>query len=107
MPKYLDTIKASISQHLYFEILEKRDRKTITINRTKNFKNLQGLEFDILVEHEWTSTDKLFKLSNKYYGTIEYWWVIGLVNSKPTDGHCKVGDVLFIPRDPVSIAEVA
>ena len=107
MPKYLDTSKATIEKHLFFEILEKRDRKKIVINRTKNFKNLQGLEFDILTEHPWKSTDKLFKLSNQYYGTIEYWWVIGLVNRKPTDGHCSIGDVLFIPRDPVAIAEVA
>jgi hypothetical protein len=107
MPKYLDTKRGSISQHLLFEIMEKRGRKSITINRTKDFRELQGMEFDISTEHTWRVTDKLFKLSNEYYGTIEYWWVIGLVNGKPTDAHCSVGDVLYIPRDPVAIAEVA
>ena len=27
----------------------------------------------------------------------EYWWLIAWFNNKPTDIHCKVGDVLYIP----------
>ena len=107
MPKYLDQNKATITDNLLFEILERRGRKKIVINRTKNFKDLQGYEFDIMAEHEWSSTDKLFKLSQRYYGTMDYWWVIGLVNNKPTDANCKIGDVLLIPKNPNGIVGVA
>tara|TARA_B100001989_G_C24460465_1_gene423858 strand:- start:100 stop:441 length:342 start_codon:yes stop_codon:yes gene_type:complete len=41
--------------------------------------------------------DKMYKFSFDVYGTTEYWWVIAWFNNKPTDMHCKIGDVLYIP----------
>ena len=43
-----------------------------------------------MLEHVWTKTDKLHHLSRRYYGTNDYWWIIGLVNDKPTDGHSEL-----------------
>lgn len=40
---------------------------------------------------------KMYKLSNKYYGSPDYWWLIAWYNKKPTDSHFKVGDPVYIP----------
>ena len=103
MPKYINNEKGIIEEDHYQNLKDERGIKRLTIQRTKTFENLQGLEFDVLREHVWSKTDKLHHLSRKYYGTNEYWWVIGLVNNKPTDGHYEIGDILKIPKKPSKI----
>lgn len=41
--------------------------------------------------------DKMYKYAHDIYGNADYWWIIAWFNSKPTDAHCKIGDVLYIP----------
>ena len=103
MPEYINTKDAIITDQHYFNLKEKRGIKVLKIKRTTTFESLQGLEFEIEVEHLWTKVDKLHHLSRKYYGTNDFWWVIGLVNGKPTDGHFKIGDVVKIPKKPGNI----
>jgi len=105
MPIYPSNNTAKLASDLYFFVFEKRGVKFIRIKRSKSFKNLNDLEIEVSIEHTWAANDKLFKLSQKYYGTKDYWWIIGLVNKKPTDGHCKIGDVLLIPLEPNVILE--
>ena len=45
----------------------------------------------------WKQGDSLEKLSAKYYGDIQYWWVIAHYNQKPTEQHFTVGDIIIIP----------
>ena len=104
MPNYTNKKIATLPKELFFEPLEERGRNDVKITRTKTFEALAGLEFEVMTEHVWSSYDKLFKLSNKYYGTPDLWWVIGIANSKPTDGHYSIGDVVLIPRNPNLIA---
>ena len=40
---------------------------------------------------------KMYKLAHKYYGSVDYWWIIAWYNNKATDAHFKVGDPIFIP----------
>ena len=49
------------------------------------------------ISHIWKTGDRYFKLANQYYQNPEYWWVIASYNQAPTEGHLKVGDVIFIP----------
>ena len=49
------------------------------------------------IEHVYTNSDKLSKLAQKYYRDPKLWWVIAWFNQKPTDSHCKVGDIIEIP----------
>ena len=106
MPKYSSDNKAILSNDLYFEVLEKKGAKSLVIQKTTNFKKLQGTEFDVSAEHIWSQGDSLYKLSNRYYGEYQYWWTIGLTNSKPTDVHYSIGDVVYIPSNPYHIAEL-
>ena len=41
--------------------------------------------------------DKMYKFSHEIYGDAQYWWLIAWFNNKPTDIHCKIGEVLYIP----------
>jgi len=45
----------------------------------------------------WTSTDKLYNLSTKYYGSPKYWWVIAWYNKKASEAEFSVGETIFIP----------
>ena len=45
----------------------------------------------------WSSTDKLYNVANKYYGSPKYWWVIAWYNQAPTESHFSVGDTISIP----------
>lgn len=103
MPKYPSDEDAIIDQEHYKTLMEERGIKTLTIKRSTTFKPLHGMELEELAEHVWTKTDKLFHLSRRYYGTNDYWWVIGLVNNKPTDAHYNIGDVVIIPSNPSKI----
>lgn len=105
MPVYPNHNNAVLADSLYFSVFERKGTKFIKIKRTKTFEKLQDLELEILEEHVWTSSDKLFKISQKYYGTKDFWWALGLINRKPTDGHFKIGDVVLIPRNPNFILE--
>ena len=49
------------------------------------------------IKHIWTTGDRYYKLANQYYQNPEYWWVIASYNQAPTEGHLKIGDVIFIP----------
>jgi hypothetical protein len=106
MPKYSNDNKALLSNDLYFEVLERKGVKSLVIRRTTTFSNLQGTEFDVTAEHVWAKGDSLHKLSIKYFGERQYWWTIGLTNSKPTDAHFSIGDVVYIPSNPYHIAEL-
>lgn len=48
--------------------------------------------------HIWKRGDKLFKLAYEHYGDSSLWWVIGLINQKPTESHFAVGDLVLIPK---------
>ena len=45
----------------------------------------------------WGSTDKLYNISNKYYGSPNYWWVIAWYNEKSSEAEFKTGDQYYIP----------
>ena len=106
MPTYSRNNKALLNNDLYFEVLDKKGVKSLVIRRTSTFDKLQGTEFDVIDEHVWSKTDSLYKLSNRYYGEYKYWWTIGITNSKPTDAHFSIGDIVYIPSNPYYIAEL-
>tara|TARA_R100000458_G_C8186195_1_gene181462 strand:+ start:97 stop:426 length:330 start_codon:yes stop_codon:yes gene_type:complete len=100
MPKYPGEAQGRLSSDLYFDVLERKGRKFLKIRRTVVFDSLQGMEIGVLEEHVWSREDKLHKLSLKFYGSTRYWWIIGLLNKKPTDGHYEIGDIVYIPSKP-------
>ena len=103
MPQY-SSKTAILNSDLYFEVLNNKGVKSIVIRRTRTFQELQGTEFDVSTEHVWAKGDSLHKLSQRYYGEFQYWWVIGLLNSKPTDAHFSIGDIVLIPSNPYYVS---
>ena len=47
--------------------------------------------------HRWQASDKFFKLASVYYDNPELWWVIAQFNQRPTENHCRPGDLIYIP----------
>ena len=45
----------------------------------------------------WHSTDKLYNISNQYYGSPDYWWVIAWFNKKATEAEFETGEIFYIP----------
>ena len=45
----------------------------------------------------WKATDTLYNISNDYYGSPEYWWVIAWYNQKSSEPEFKVGDIYYVP----------
>jgi len=105
MTKFYNDTNAFIDNDLYFDIFEKRGVKKITIRKSKDFSTLSGREFDVAEEHIWSQGDSFWKLANKHYGDPNMWWTIAIINKKPTDNHCQIGDVIYIPENGQAIAE--
>ena len=49
------------------------------------------------VEKIFSIGDKMYKYAYEEYGSTEYWWIIAWFNNKPTDTHCKIGDIIYVP----------
>ena len=98
--RYLASKKAILSSQLYSEKLKERGREKVEILRTVTFKNLQGNNYEVSFYGLWDHTTSLHKISQELYGTMEYWWTIGLISNKPTDQHWSIGDEIYAPVSP-------
>ena len=106
MPIYSKNNTGTLSNDLYFDVFQRKGVKFLKIVRSTKFDKLVGQEFDVQDEHIWSKGDSLQKLSNRYFGEYKYWWVIGVINSKPTDAHFQIGDRVYIPSNPYHMAEL-
>ncbi len=97
MPTYT-RVKLINDIDLYSEVREKRNKNELMQFEAKQFSINDNIEVET-VSHIWSKGDRLYKLSHKYYDTIQFWWVIAFFNQKPTDSHYKYGDVIYIPTD--------
>ena len=50
------------------------------------------------IKHVWSHGDRYWKLAAAHYKNPKYWRVIAWYNLKPTDAHCRIGDVVLIPK---------
>lgn len=85
-------------QELYGDILEQRKVTSIQHYDTAVFNYDTTKKYNFTIEERiWKDGDRLYKLANEYYGSVDYWWVIAQFNQKPTDAHYNVGDLVLIP----------
>ena len=47
--------------------------------------------------HMWKVGDKYWKLADTHYDDATQWWILAWFNKKPTESHCKMGDIIYIP----------
>ena len=85
---------------LYSEFFKNRDVNFINQFTTPEFsKDLVEKANDFIYSyHIWSHGDRLYKLANKHYGDSQLWWVIALMNQKPTESHFLIGDLVLIPQ---------
>ena len=85
----------------YKKQLDARNTRLIQHYRpnTKISLSEEFLDSRLYYQEVWQQQTKLYKLSEKYYGTTEHWWIIGLVNYKPTDVEWANGDLIRVPVD--------
>jgi len=93
--------------HKYNDILQRKNIPYIVQMSTPYTRQLTLASSDILeASHIWKTGDRYYKLAEEYYGNSEYWWVIARYNQKPTEGHLKKGDVVFIPTPIERLLEI-
>jgi nucleoid-associated protein YgaU len=99
MTRYNNRTIARNEEQTYKDVLENRGVKHIDHYLTPSFPTLsvyEALQVTRL-QHVWKFGDKLWKLSEQYYGDGQYWWLIAWYNDKPTESHYIVGQTLIIP----------
>lgn len=50
-----------------------------------------------VTRHMWSIGDRFYKLADTYYGDARDWWLIAKFNSKPTESHVVLGEIILIP----------
>ncbi len=103
MPKYINEKIATLKTKLYEEKLKEKGLDQVEMRRTINFNGVKEMTLYIQDEVVWSYGTTLHKLSVKHYGDPQYYWVIGLVNNKPTDAHFNIGDPVIIPQNPTAL----
>ena len=81
---------------LYKDLLDERGVRKIEQYRTPTFRQFEkgGLQCYTYI---WTSGDAMWKLAQRFYGDVKYWYIIARYNHKPTDSHISLGDEIKIP----------
>lgn len=98
MSRYDKTGKLINNSEQYEDLLVSKNIKTLTQYSTFDFRelrNLQNYSFDVLV-HQVEPFEKLYNISQKYYGDPQYGWLILYTNRIANEMLVKSGDTLFI-----------
>lgn len=104
--RYKNENKGLLDSDHYKNFLEDRGLKHAVILTSVNFKGLGRVEIAAGSYGYWNAGSSLHKISQDLYGTIEFWWTIGLLNGKPTDAHFSIGDEIIVPVYPDVIKNV-
>jgi len=83
----------------YLPLRAKRGLKTITHYGTPRLRNPNPTERSRLATdaYIWKYGDRFYKLADKYYKDVRFWWVIAWYNSAPTEASLITGDAIEIP----------
>lgn len=99
LSRYNSITPIVLNDDSYFSILKERGINSINcvaINKLKYPTFEQQLQLNIQT-HIWKTGDRFYKLSQKFYGSPAYWWVIPFFNLKPLEADFSSGDVVSIP----------
>ena len=83
----------------YKEISKKKGVKYITHYGTLEREVFEQKIYDAMetFSYVWKTGDMFWKLSSRFFGDPQYWWVIASFNNRPTEHHCNAGDLIKIP----------
>lgn len=89
---------ATNDSEMYRNLFKKRGVRYIRQYVTPQFRYPTAEEMEDIQEVGviWSTGDRLWKLSQKYYGLPEYWWVIAFWN-QTHEMHITMGQVIYVP----------
>jgi nucleoid-associated protein YgaU len=98
--RYSDSEIVINKSELYTKTFQDRNVKMIRQFGTENFNypTVQQRRELKLTEYIWKNHDKLWRLSNTFYGDPNYWWVIAFYNKKATEFEFSAGELIYIPQ---------
>ena len=111
MPRYRKTKIFSNDEEYYNYLREKRGIKRVVHFSTPVLRNPTVADRTRLLttSHIWSSGDRFYNLAYKYYGDVNYWWIIAWYNGVPTESDIRNGDLIDIPinlNDTLSVLGV-
>ena len=86
----------NVSRYQIYRLIMDNDNDTYT--ETTNRTPVKESERDVYHEVQKEEENRLDIISNKYFGTPEYYWLIALANDLVDPFVVRVGDVLRIPN---------
>ena len=98
--RYIDIdIFKNDNKKIYQKILDSRGVDSIVHHGKMRLNKPEIHEMASLskISHPWASGDKMYKLSDKYYGKTDYWWLIAWFNKMPLDFFYRPGQIVYIP----------
>lgn len=106
--RYNKTPKIVNNSDMYKQILKTKNLKFIMQYGTFNFNNLKNLkdyELDTVL-HKVQPFERLYMISNKYYQSPDYSWLICYTNFFSNETQIKPGDTLTIYLPLPSVLEL-
>ena len=99
MSRRYDNRPTVLTIHNHPDLRKKRGLEALFHYSSPAFKKIPESVFskDNLEFHVWKVGDRFYKLAAEHYGDARLWWIIAFFNKKPTDGHAKIGDIIYIP----------
>jgi nucleoid-associated protein YgaU len=97
--RYSKTVIFDNDDDYYSYLTEKRPISSVTHYETSILKNPTIADRTELVtqQHVWSYGDRLYNLAHKYYGDVNYWWVIAWYNGVSLEAEILNGDLIEIP----------
>jgi hypothetical protein len=96
--RYKNIQKIINNSDTYKQYLQEREIKNLVQYSTFNFNKLKDIDqygFDT-VTHTIEPYERLYNISQKYYGSPEYGWIILYTNKISDETKLKAGDILIV-----------
>lgn len=104
MSRYRNKTKVFIDKdtELYRKFLDSRNTGNIEFYRSDT--NL-SIDYSFILRQEyltftWSVNSRMYKYAYEIMGDQNLWWIIAIVNKKPTDAHWTVGETVYVPTSP-------
>jgi hypothetical protein len=101
MARYSNHAIMNNDSEIYRPLLDEKELKFIKQFRLRTNLNLPDsfIKSQSYVVLTWNSTMKMSKLADVYLGDPNEWWIIAVINKKPTDFNWSIGEQVLIPSD--------
>ena len=103
MSRYKNKQRISIDKNIpyYRKQLDAHNTNSIVFHRPDT--NI-SLSYDFILQQQyvtfvWGINSRMHKYAYEMLGDPNLWWIVALVNKKPTDAHWTIGEVVYVPLE--------